>query len=139
MKYSLSIRQKDYMPNNLPQILAFLIILQPMRPITNETDLSYILADLLSPKGSHQQDDLFLKHFIKICLPSLQCHEWNEFLDNLANIDIEREEIAYANQSNRKMDIYLTDGVKYGICIENKPYAKDQQDQLSDYYKELIK
>lgn len=104
---------------------------------TNETNLSYILADLLDPKGSHQQDDLFLKNFIKICLPNLQCQEWNEFLDNLANICIEREEITYANQSCRKMDIYLTDGGKYGICIENKPYAKDQQDQLSDYYKEL--
>ncbi|MCL1622731.1 PD-(D/E)XK nuclease family protein [Moraxella sp. Tifton1] len=104
---------------------------------TNETNLSHILADLLNPKGSHQQDDLFLKNFIKICLPNLQCQEWNGFLDNLANIRVKTEEITYASQSNRKMDIYLTDGVKYGICIENKPYAKDQQDQLSDYYKEL--
>lgn len=106
---------------------------------TNETNLSYILEDLLDPKGSHQQDDLFLKHFIKTCLPSLQCQEWNEFLDNFANIRIEREEITSATQSNRRMDIYLTDGGKYGICIENKPYAKDQKDQLSDYYQELSK
>ncbi|MFL1731624.1 PDDEXK-like family protein [Moraxella oculi] len=101
---------------------------------TNETNLSYILADLLNPKGSHQQDDLFLKNFIKICLPNLQCQEWNEFLDNLANIYVEKEE---PTSANRRMDIYLTDNQKYGICIENKPYAKDQQDQLSDYYKEL--
>ena len=58
---------------------------------TNETNLSYILADLLNPKGSHQQDDLFLKHFIKICLPSLQCPEWNEFLDNLSKVNVETE------------------------------------------------
>lgn len=104
---------------------------------TNETNLSYILADLLNPKGSHQQGDLFLKNFIKICLPNLQCQEWNEFLDNLANIRVKTEEITSANQSYRKMDIYLTDSEKYGICIENKPYAKDQKDQLSDYYQEL--
>lgn len=103
---------------------------------TNETNLSYILADLLNPKGSHQQDDLFLKNFIKICLPNLQCQEWNEFLDNLANIYLEKEKTTSAN---RRMDIYLTDNQKYGICIENKPYAKDQQDQLSDYYQELSK
>lgn len=103
---------------------------------TNETNLSYILADLLNPKGSHQQDDLFLKKFIKICLPK-QCQEWNGFLDNLANIRVKREETTYANQSNRRMDIYLTDDKKYGICIENKPYARDQKDQLSDYYQEL--
>lgn len=106
---------------------------------TNETNLNYILADLLNPKGSHQQDDLFLKNFIKICLPNLQCQEWSGFLDNLANIGIEKEEIAYANKSDRKMDIYLTDGGKYGICIENKPYARDQKDQLNDYYQELEK
>lgn len=108
---------------------------------TNETNLSYILADLLSPKGSHQQGDLFLKNFIKICLPNLQCQEWNEFLDNLANIYVEKEK---PTSANRRMDIYLTDNQitdnqKYGICIENKPYAKDQKDQLSDYYQELSK
>lgn len=103
---------------------------------TNETNLSYILADLLNPKGSHQQDDLFLKNFIKICLPNLQCQEWNEFLNNLANIYVEKEKTTSAN---RRMDIYLTDNQKYGICIENKPYAIDQKDQLSDYYQELSK
>lgn len=101
---------------------------------TNETNLSYILADLLNPKGSHQQDDLFLKNFIKICLPDLQCQEWNGFLDNLTNIRVETEK---PTSDNRRMDIYLTNGKKYGICIENKPYARDQKDQLSDYYKEL--
>lgn len=106
---------------------------------TNETNLSYILADLLNPKGSHQQDDLFLKNFIKICLPNLQCQEWNEFLDNLTKIGVKTEVIASANQSYRRMDIYLNYGEKYGICIENKPYAKDQKDQLSDYYQELSK
>lgn len=103
---------------------------------TNETNLSYILADLLNPKGSHQQDDLFLKHFIKICLPSLQCPEWNEFLDNLSKVEVKTE---FPTESSRRMDIYLTDGKQYGICIENKPYARDQKDQLSDYYQELIK
>lgn len=103
---------------------------------TNETNLSYILADLLNPKGSHQQDDLFLKHFIKICLPSLQCPEWNEFLDNLSKVNVETE---VTTKSSRRMDIYLTDGKQYGICIENKPYARDQKEQLSDYYQELIK
>lgn len=106
---------------------------------TNETNLSYILADLLNPKGSHQQDDLFLKNFIKICLPNLQCQEWNEFLDNLTKISVKTEVITNANQSYRRMDIYLTYGDKYGICIENKPYARDQKDQLSDYYQELSK
>ena len=41
--------------------------------------------------------------------------------------------------SNRRIDILLNWGNKFGIGIENKPYTIDQKNQLSDYSKHLSK
>lgn len=110
---------------------------------TYETGLSKILADLLNPNGTHGQKTLFLENFIKICLPNIYYHpdnKWQNYLDNLAITCINTEETTFANQSCRRMDIYLSAKIaneSFGLCIENKPYADDQINQLSDYYKEL--
>ena len=110
---------------------------------TNETGLSRILACLLNPKGTHGQKTLFLENFIKICLPNIHKHEnkiWQNYLANLSKTDVKTEDTTTASQSYRRMDIYLSAKINdesFGICIENKPYASDQQDQLTDYYKEL--
>lgn len=110
---------------------------------TNETELSRILANLLNPNGTHGQKTLFLENFIKICLPNIHNHEnkiWQNYLANLSKTDVETEKTTTAIQSYRRMDIYLSAKINnetFGICIENKPYASDQQDQLADYFKEL--
>lgn len=108
---------------------------------TNELGLSQILADLLNPKGSHGQEEDFLRLFIDHCLPSIaKTSEWQNFLNSLNKTKVFVEEITWKSGTRRRMDIYLeceADGKSYGICIENKPYASDQFEQLKDYATEL--
>lgn len=108
---------------------------------TNELMLSRILADLLDPSKSHAQGDLFLKGFLKL----LAC-EWSDAIDlsNRPNqkIQVTTEAQTKASNTQRSMDIYLTiksDQHDIGLCIENKPFASDQKDQMLDYYVELEK
>lgn len=108
---------------------------------TDELGLSRILAALLDPKGSHAQQGVFLKLFIEYCLPTIyKADKWQDFLNNIEKTIIILEEVTSKSNSIRRMDIYLkchTDNESYGICIENKPYATDQPNQLIDYYNEL--
>jgi hypothetical protein len=111
---------------------------------TNELMLSRILADLLDPSKSHAQGDLFLKGFLKL----LVC-DWSSSID-LSNsfnqkIQVNTEVQTKASSEDgtpRRMDIYLTiknDHHDIGLCVENKPFASDQNNQMADYYKELEK
>ena len=108
---------------------------------TDELGLSRILADLLNPKGSHSQQEDFLKLFVEHCLPTIYSKpNWQPFIEHLDKTKVKLEEQALASGTQRRMDIYLRYQVgddSYGICIENKPYAADQHNQLIDYYKEL--
>lgn len=107
---------------------------------TSELGLSAILADLLDPNGSHAQNQLFLEKFIRICLPVLsEQSAWQRFTGSLSETKIATEEPTSAIGAYRRMDIYLSHRKlpEFGICIENKPYAADQQQQLADYAKEL--
>lgn len=110
---------------------------------TDELGLSKILGDLLDPKGSHGQQATFLRLFIEHCLPSLYQQEspWQDFIAHLEDTSVHLEELTGKSDSIRRMDIYLRNQVKgqsYGICIENKPYAADQPNQLTDYATELV-
>ncbi|MGR3898295.1 hypothetical protein FW759_02385 [Psychrobacter sp. 1176_08] len=109
---------------------------------TDELGLSRILAALLDPKGSHAQQESFLKLFVEHCLPTIHRDDkWQLFLDNIEKTEVFLEEVTGKSNSLRRMDIYLrckVDDESYGICIENKPYAVDQPNQLIDYYNELI-
>jgi len=108
---------------------------------TDELGLSHILAALLNPKGSHAQQDSFLKLFVEHCLPTIYSKlNWQPFIEHLDKTKVKLEEHTLASGTQRRMDIYLRCQVgddSYGICIENKPYAADQHNQLIDYYKEL--
>ncbi|WP_201583343.1 PDDEXK-like family protein [Psychrobacter jeotgali] len=108
---------------------------------TDELGLSRILADLLNPKGSHGQQESFLRLFIEHCLPNLnQAANWQSFIDHIKKTNVLVEETTWKSGTSRRMDIYLeckADGTSYGICIENKPYASDQFKQLQDYANEL--
>lgn len=108
---------------------------------TDELGLSRILAALLDPKGSHAQQESFLKLFVEHCLPTIYSKpNWQPFIEHLDETKVKLEEQALASGTQRRMDIYLKCQVgdeSYGICIENKPYAADQYNQLIDYYKEL--
>ena len=110
---------------------------------TDELGLSRILAALLDPKGSHAQQETFLRLFIKHCLPDIyKAPEWQIFLDNVDKTKVFVEQVTSRSNRLRRMDIYLQCQVgdnSYGVCIENKPYAADQFEQLKDYAVELEK
>ena len=106
---------------------------------TDEMMLSRIIADLLSPKGDHAQGINFLKLF----LSELSNAPTYNHLD-LLSTKVSTEVITFKNETLRRMDIYieipfLDKSSTFGICIENKPYAADQKDQLKDYASELSK
>lgn len=85
------------------------------------------LCNLLNPKGSHQQRELFL----------------DTFLQNILNLKVGYgqfsgfeiyEEFPIANGRIDLLMRYNYAGKKYGIVIENKIYAQDQKSQLFRYY-----
>ena len=110
---------------------------------TDELGLSRILAALLDPKGSHAQQEIFLRLFVEHCLPTVyEAPDWQTFIENIENTEIKIEERTSKSNTKRRMDIYMEcrlDNESYGICIENKPYAADQFKQLEDYAIELQK
>ncbi|WP_367111585.1 PD-(D/E)XK nuclease family protein [uncultured Psychrobacter sp.] len=108
---------------------------------TDELGLSRILAELLNPQGTHGQHAEFLRSFIKHCLPSIvEDDNWHPFIEYLEGTNVIVEETTWASDTRRRMDIYIeciVDDKSYGICIENKPYASDEFEQLKDYAIEL--
>ncbi len=82
---------------------------------------SKILAEFLNPKGSHDLDELFLQVFVKQFLPDF------EFDCKKATVITEK----YVGDYGR-IDIIIEQGKK-AIIIENKIYAKDQDEQLKRY------
>lgn len=89
----------------------------------DEMALSRYLAGLFDIDGVHGQGDLFLRSLTE---QLGQCAAWIDPRD-LVSVELEKR----AN-GQRRLDIYLVfrNGV---VGIENKPWAGDQQDQLSDY------
>ena len=93
---------------------------------------SAILGELLNPKGSHGQKDLFLRLFIKV----LPLHYADENLPNdSCRVFIEKStgRIDEEYTEGGRIDILIEWG-KNAIIIENKIDASDQYKQLSRYY-----
>lgn len=91
---------------------------------TDEMGLSTCIASLLDPKGTHGQGHAFLEAF-------LEMHGLDsEWMDDAKNCEVVTEKTA---NGLRRIDIYL-DFPNVGVVgIENKPWAGDQDQQLSDY------
>ena len=88
---------------------------------------SAFIANLLNPKGTHNQNSKFLELFIK----RLGCN----------NIDIKNTSVECEKYTGRKtddtggrLDIVISDRLNT-IIIENKIYASDQHNQLVRYHK----
>ena len=90
---------------------------------------SAFLAEFLNPKGTHGQEDLYLRLFVE------QFHISN-FDTKLAFADVEKYTGAINADSTKggRIDVLLTDGNGQHIIIENKIYAKDQRNQLVRYH-----
>ena len=90
---------------------------------------SALIANLLDPKGSHGCGDAFLRAFFEIALkerayPFVDCtlpHSYTEYYTG-----------PIAGDTGGRIDI-LVKSSHYGLIIENKIYAGDQDKQLTRY------
>jgi hypothetical protein len=98
----------------------------------DEVSMSVLFRDLLDVKGEHGQGDLFLNEFIKMLQSKLKIELPYNLDHNLYSVNTEVQTKRIEN-SLRKIDIVLSWGQLFAIGIENKPYDKDQPNQLSDY------
>jgi len=92
---------------------------------------SKFLAELLNPNGSHGQREKFLELFVKCC-------NIEEFEVKGAQVFVEAYIGEVTETTGGRLDIYLTDRKGNAIVIENKIYAKDQENQLLRYHNHLI-
>ncbi len=83
---------------------------------------SRLLGYLLNPNANHGHSDTFLELFLKAA-------NIKGFNSRQTRVVLEK----HIPVSNRRIDIYLTDGVNR-IIIENKIWATDQKCQLADYF-----
>lgn len=87
---------------------------------------SAILAYLLNPQSSHKFGAVFLKKFYEqIGL--------NHFIADGSYVETE------LSFDNGRMDIVISNNHNQTVVIENKIYAKDQEEQLNKYQKQLLK
>jgi len=95
---------------------------------SNEVRLhSAFLADLLNPKGSHGFDSLFLRLFVtELNINNFDCQS--------VNVKVEQYIGKVSDISGGRIDIDIRDNNGYHIIIENKIYARDQENQLIRYF-----
>ncbi len=108
-------KRKEITPNfNLIQLIS-----------PKELQLSKIIAEFLNPNGSHEQGSLFLDEFLNLFykrkLPK-------------KNITVKTE---LSKNVNGQIDIVIDFDNKFGIAIENKPFAEDQNLQIIRYIEYL--
>lgn len=92
---------------------------------------SAFLAELLNPKGSHGQRDVFLNLFISRFL------EVDQVFHTMSATVIVEKHIGFMNDGKTeggRIDIAIKDHSGNEIFIENKIYAIDQENQLVRYY-----
>jgi len=89
------------------------------------------LGNLLNPKGSHGQGSLFLNLFFEQVLKLDYCYE------KITHFSIIEEHRSDTGRIDIICSFYVADK-RVGIIIENKIYAKDQDDQLQRYYDYLM-
>ncbi|MBH1960411.1 MAG: PD-(D/E)XK nuclease family protein, partial [Flavobacteriia bacterium] len=104
---------------------------------------SKFLAELLNPKGSHLQGDIFLKLFLEYLNNTKIDKDSNEiFLLNedeiilnteKSNTQVERYIGQKTEITGGRIDIAIEDNEKNLICIENKIYAGEQENQILRY------
>ena len=92
---------------------------------------SAFIAELLNPKGTHGQNDLFLKLFTNRFK-----FKQTDFITERARVEIEKYIGAISPDLTRggRIDIVITDIRCNQILIENKIYARDKENQLLRYY-----
>lgn len=103
----------------------------------DENRMSDVFAYLLNPDETHGQGELFLREFLSdVPLEWLPESGWSR-------VSIGREVITSRIENwNRRIDIEIAFQIAdswVAIAVENKPWAGDQDQQLSDYARHLEK
>ena len=100
----------------------------------NENRMSDVFVYLLNPEGAHGQGELFLREFLSyVSMERLPESGWS-------HVRIDREETTTQINRSRRIDIEIAfriDDDWIAIAVENKPWAGDQDQQLSDYARHL--
>ena len=100
-----------------------------------EIDLSRAFGGLLDPAGTHGQGDVFLRLFLCEIRRSLDDDLRGGFpCTDTRGCGVHLE---YSTDEERKIDIVLEMPDNRWIGIENKPWAKEQKDQIGHYYEYL--
>jgi hypothetical protein len=95
-----------------------------------ELAYSAVIAELLDPRGSHGQRSLFLREFLKVCVPAALDACDAELVVSATDVSVRTERPIY----NGRLDIALeTNEASFLLAIENKLGASDQEDQLKRY------
>src|SRR3989339_276700 len=107
-----------------------------------ENKVSEILAYFLNPNEKHGQGNVFLKEFLEFLI-SMKIIDLNKTIEDLDinNVKVITEKVINKDPQSDKIgriDIFLEFN-NYVIAIENKLWAKDQPNQLSDYSTFLAK
>jgi PD-(D/E)XK nuclease superfamily len=95
----------------------------------NENRLSDVIRDLLDANGTHGQGDMFLREFAETVCVAMPT-EW-KFQSAV------RENSTSLIESHRRRIDIVVDLQSFGVGIENKPWATDQDDQIRDYVAHL--
>lgn len=102
-------------------------VFQVINVTTNEVRLhSRFLAELLNPKGTHGQGDVFLNLFVNRFKISMNTAT--------AKVEVEKYIGKKTKTEGGYIDIFINDKKGNYITIENKIYAPDQENQLLRYY-----
>jgi hypothetical protein len=99
-----------------------------------ENKTSEIISFFLNPNAAHGQGDAFLKCFCSVLLPS------GAFTLHLEDYSTAVVKVEEPTDENRRIDIVVRFPKKRLIIgIENKIWAKDQEEQLDHYVQYLHK
>ena len=103
----------------------------------DENKVSDIIAELLKPNGKHGQGKIFLEKFIETLRKFTNLGWIHSEILNASQVTVERE---HFTNKGRRLDILLKfPKNQYIIGIENKLWADEQRNQLTDYAKYLDK
>ena len=127
-------KAKESLDVHLARAFSVFDYIQP-----DENGLSRIIADLLDPGGKHGQGVTFLRAFLDMLRDEgAAVRQDGEFDLSKSQIRCEAA-TTYISHNLRRIDIRIELSRVFGIGIENKPWAGEQPDQLSDYHLELKK
>lgn len=99
-----------------------------------ENTLSRIFANLLDPRGGHGQGSRFLQALLDEAKPDYGGQRNASVRDTHSKCVVSTEYLIRRKQGRGSIDIVLEWPDDYRIGIENKPWAKEQDDPARDKY-----